>query len=526
MNNNLQKRIRTVLMNGNQSRDNVSGDGAGGSSTSTSTSTDSSSGTSSGKSYSQDMSSYSTSIAEMVAAQNDIEKQNTKIFGLPHQFLESTDIRIDSNNNFGYQFLTNIYAERPIITLMPGKMLYLPDYSKADAKIFGSIMAGGGFENDNAKSVLQSIIDSHDGGETRYYDFATDYSEYIKHVNLLCRIAAIYLGIGDEEGPGDKKYKNFDWGNYQAFNDYKNPVEDSFLFELKQAGTQFIQDFTIGQRAYVNFYIDPNSSVNESMSNTTQKSQLEGAFDSVEGIVKEGNMLLNSVSTAGDEIAGFFTTAGDAILDLANAATLGIFKNMLQLGGKEVLHGANLIFPEIWMESEYTKSFNIQINLSSPYGDRESIYLNIFVPMLHALALALPRQSSANSFSSPFLIRGYVPGWFSIDMGIVESISIDKGPEQTWTVEGFPTQVKITLQIKDLYSQLMLPPKTGMFFTNQGMMDYLGSLCGIDMTASQVLLKTKVMVALLKNSVTDIPNKIYRNIVDTGVNFFKDFFGY
>ena len=111
-------------------------------------------------------------------------------------------------------------------------------------------------------------------------------------------------------------------------------------------------------------------------------------------------------------------------------------------------------------------------------------------------------------------------------MGIVESISIDKGPEQTWSVEGLPTQAKITLQIKDLYSQLMLPPKTGMFFTNQGMMDYLGCMCGIDMTAAQVLLKAKVMVALLKNSVTDIPNKIYRNIIDTGVNFFKDFFGY
>ena len=516
MNGNLQNRIRTVLMNNNaRTNANTSTGDGGGSSTSTG-----------GKEYSQDMSSYSTSMAKMAAQQNDINSQNTKIFGLPHQFLPSTDIRIDNNNNFGYQFLTNIYSERPIVTLMPGKMLYLPDYSRSDAKIFGSIMAGGSFDSDNGKSVLESIISSHDEGQTRYYDFATDYSEYIKHVNLLCRVAAIYLGIGDLKGPTGEKYKNTDWGNYQAFNDYKNPVKDSFLFELKQAGTQFIQDFTIGQRSYVNFYIDPNSSVNESQSNTTQKSQLEGAFDSVEGIVKEGNMLLNSVSTAGDEIAGFFTTAGEAILDLANATTLGLFKNMLQLGGKEVLHGANMIFPEIWMESEYSKSFNIQINLSSPYGDTESIYLNIFVPMLHALALALPRQSSANSFSSPFLIRGYAQGWFSIDMGIVESISIDKGPEQSWNVSGLPTQVKITLQIKDLYSQLMLPPKTGMFFTNQGMMDYLGCMCGIDMTASQIVLKTKVLIALLKNDVIDIPNKIYRNIVDTGVNFFRNFFGY
>ena len=478
--------------------------------------------------YSVDMSKYSTTIADMVSETQDIDKQNTKIFGLPHQFLETADIRVDNNNNFGYQFLTNIYAERPIVTLMPGKMLYLPDYGKEDAKIFGSIMSSStsGELSENNKSVLQNIIDSHNNGETRYYDFATDYSQYIKHVNLLCRVAAIYLGIGDLEGPTGEKYKYTDWGNYQAFNGYKGSDDDKNILVDQQKGTQFIQDFTTGQRSYVNFYIDPNSSASESMSNTTQKSQLEGAFDSVEGIVKEGAMLLNSVSSAGDEIAGFFNTAGEAILDLANATTLGLFKNMLQLGGKEVLHGANLIFPEIWMESEYSKSFNIQINLASPYGDKESIYLNIFVPMLHALALSLPRQSSANSFSSPFLIRGYAQGWFSIDMGIVESISIEKGPEQSWSVEGLPTQAKITLQIKDLYSQLMLPPKTGMFFTNQGMMDYLGVMCGIDMTASQVLLKAKVMAALLMGSVGDIPNNMYRKLSDAFVNKFGNLFKY
>ena len=108
-------------------------------------------------------------------------------------------------------------------------------------------------------------------------------------------------------------------------------------------------------------------------------------------------------------------------------------------------------------------------------------------------------------------------------MGIVESISIEKGPEQSWSVEGLPTQAKITLQIKDLYSQLMLPPKTGMFFTNQGMMDYLGVMCGIDMTASQVLLKAKVMAALLMGSVGDIPNNMYRKLSDAFVNKFSNF---
>ena len=44
------------------------------------------------------------------------------------------------------------------------------------------------------------------------------------------------------------------------------------------------------------FIIDPNSSVTENISNVTQKSQLEGAFDSMEGIVKEATMFMSSAS--------------------------------------------------------------------------------------------------------------------------------------------------------------------------------------------------------------------------------------
>src|SRR5699024_4261261 len=167
--------------------------------------------------------------------------------------------------------------------------------------------------------------------------------------------------------------------------------------KLKEKVSNLATDVLVGQRSYVNFYVDPSTSVNESLSNTTQKSQLEGAFDSVEGIVKEASMLLNSISSAGDSIQQFMTSAGEAVLGLADTVTLGLFKNMLGLAEKEVLHGANLIYPEIWTDSEYSKSYSIQINLVSPYGDKEAIYLNVLVPMIHALCLALPRQSSANS---------------------------------------------------------------------------------------------------------------------------------
>lgn len=455
---------------------------------------------------------------------SNIDHLNTKILGIPHQFLPSADMRVDKHNQFGYCFAKDIYTERPVVTFMPGAANYLPDYSKADKKAFGSLMSD--LENSNSKKALDDLIGENT--ESRFYDFRSDYSSYIQYVNVLCRVCATYLGIENKTGPdGKTKYKYYDWGNYQAFTSYRVPdgMEDKGIFKIDSVNSALSKlerlsaDVLTGYRQYVSFYVDPSTSVSETATNSTQKSQLEGAFDSVEGIVKEATMLLASANGFQEQAGAFVDTAASAVAGLANTVTLGAFKNLLGLAEKEVLHGANLIYPEIWTDSDYSKTYTVTLNLVSPYGDKEAIFLNIFVPLFHALCLALPRQTTANTFTTPFLVRAFSKGWFSCDMGMVESISIDKGPDQTWTGEGLPTQVKITLNIKDLYSQLMISePKASLFFTNQGMMDFMGALCGVDLSMPNIVFKVKSIQALIVNKVTDLPNNLYRNLTESVYN--------
>ena len=474
-----------------------------------------------------DPQAYVSSLNSNISDNGNIEKLNTNIFGIPYQFLDTADFRFDKNNYFGFGFFNNIYMEKPLVTLMPGKMLFLPSYSKDNKKLFGSLE--GDIDNSNSKAALKELIDEKAG--TRYYDFTSDYTAYMNYVNLMCRVAAIYLGLdgSDHDGvkykaPDGGSYKTYDWKKYVTDEDYKNANEDKSLLSNIADFFETTKDMlTVGQRCYVNFYIDPNTSVNETISNTTQASQLEGAFDSLEGIVKEADMLIKTIGNS--SIQGFVDTAEGLVTDLANTMTLGIFKDMLGLG-EEVLHGSNLIYPEIWTDSDYSKSFSIQINLASPYGDKESIYLNILVPMLHALALALPRQSSENSFNSPFLIRGYAQGWFSIDMGMVESITIDKGPEQSWTVDGLPTEVKVTLNIKELYGNLMMAPSTkpSYFFSNQGLIDYLGVACGVDMTIPNIYFNFRLAAAMLTSKFKDLPNNTYYRMTESVRNYLNKIF--
>lgn len=478
--------------------------------------------TNTGNTYYYDVLRYQSTKTAKSKSESVFDAQNTQLLGIPHQFLDTADFRIDEKNYFGYCFAKDIFMERPVVTFMPGKVNYLPDYSKQDKKIFGSLSAD--MNNENSKNALKDLMDEN--AESRYYDFASDYSTYIRYVNLMCRVAATYLGIEKRIGPdGKTPYAMYDWANYQLLNNYETPVKDNtgILSAIEDLGSylteklgQLSSDVIAGQRNFVHFYVDPSTSINETMSNGTQKSQLEGAFDSMEGIVKEASMLLSSISGAGEQVGQFVTSAGEGIISLVDTVSLGLFKNMLGLAEKEVLHGANIIYPEIWMDTDYSKSYTVQLNLVSPYGEKEAVYLNIMVPLLHALALSLPRQTSANSYTMPFIIRAFAKGWFSCDMGIVESISIDKGPEQSWSIEGLPTQVKITMTVKDLYSQLMMSPsnKPNLFFTNQGMMDYLGSLCGVDLTVPNIVFKAASIKALLAG-INDIPSNIYRDLTES-----------
>lgn len=466
--------------------------------------------------YSYSTANYAHNLKKQAESSLDFDIQNTNILGIPHQFIPTADSRIDKENNFGYCFAKNIFMERPIVTLVPGTTNFLPDMSKADKKSFQSLMTEYKSDKD-ATSVLENVMASFDDGKNvRYYDFKSDYPSYIRYVNLMCRVAAVYLGIGDEEGPDGTKYKYYDWATYQHYNSYpeklrkddkaKSLIQGTNVFDLTanlswltEQVNQLTTDMFLGYKQYVHFYVDTSTSVSESITNTTQKSQLEGMFDTAESVVKEATMILNSVSDATDFVTGFLDKATQALGTVANTVTFGHFNNMLQLSGREVLHGANLIYPEIWMDSEYSKDYSITVDLVSPYGSDEAIYLNIIVPMIHLLAFALPRQSTANSYISPFLVRGYSKGWFSCDMGIVTSISFDKGSEQSWTVNGLPSRVKVTMNIKDLYAKLMMTPAhiPDLFFTNQGMIDYLGSMCGLDLTVPNIITKMETMKALL-----------------------------
>jgi hypothetical protein len=182
-----------------------------------------------------------------------------------------------------------------------------------------------------------------------------------------------------------------------------------------------------------------------------------------------------------------------------------------------MINGNSVLFPEIYSNSDYSSNYNLKFNLISPYGDTESVYLNVWVPFFHLMALVCPRQvkGSANAYSSPFIVKSFSRGWYNCNMGIVESMGVERGDE--WNVNGLPTNLQVTLSIKDLYSDLMISKSTepGTFLANQSLMDYLAVSAGVDISKPMLLKKMELITAIFKGSIVQIPDLIYEDMLQT-----------
>lgn len=456
----------------------------------------------------------------------------SRFFGSPYTFLKETDPQITITDYDGDTFTEgrtytkNIAMEAPLVHFIPGLPTYLRSFDKTTIgamKEYVSAKESGG-------EIGTEIMERVAGTEGRFFNFVPAFAEYIKYVNILCRTAALYIGIGDKTVPGtDIPYKHYNYANFQEKINGKDAKETFFgsmdewdsisdgIVAVKNAISELKTDIFSGNQS-VKLYVDTSSSFSEDLSNSTGQSQLASMFDTGQNIAKEldfwvagegadtinaiGNTLMDAVGTLTDGVMGLLG------MDSGMAVNIGNY-------GKYIINGSNLVFPNMWNDSEYRKDYRFTLDLQSPYGDPESIFLNIIMPLMWMIAMTAPRQTSANSYSSPFLVRVVSKGWFSCDMGIINSISIEKGGSDAWNTSGLPLSMKIGISVSDMYTAMSIPSSTqpGLFYNNPGLLEFLAATCGVDTIIPNLALKVDTFVNMFENMVTDIPSNLYNKKV-------------
>ena len=492
-----------------------------------------------------------------------------RIFGVPHQFIDTTDMRPDDGSALGIEFMNNIMAETPILSILPGIPDYLADMDQ-DKKIQLTTALSEAVNEALTTAGMQRIEESN--LDTKFFEFAPRCMEYMTYVNVLARMGAIFLGLGQVQVPGygEYNYGNFNWFRWHLSNAYagkkapgndftqvaksavedlgigvdavekwaKNNFEDAgeMLGFLKKQEEEADGDVKIKKDEdrfksanqldsaslnvfymdsyYIDFFIKPPS-YQDSFQNSTSQSRLAGAIQGASDMAKELQFILGgamSVETGklNEQVGNFNTNMNNLIKSTEMNENMKKIMSSLITGSTSVITGANLIFPEIWESSNYSRDFSMEMTFSTPYATRESYFLNIWVPMSFLLALVLPRQTTVNSYSAPFLVRATVPGFFSCDMGIVKDVSITKGGPSgdNWSKDGLPTEVNVTINIADLYNALSMsnyrtPKNIWNFLWNTPLLDYVGVACGLNMRSSEYDKKITLIKALTKNWASD-----------------------
>lgn len=448
----------------------------------------------------------------MTTSMNGIE-------GIPYQFMPTVDARLDNtgrssdNSKIGRKYAEKVMGRLPLLFLTPCFPKALTDFS-----------------NDDKNSLINMILDGNAdedliNGSGRYYSISFAYDEYYRYLNCMMAATAAFLGIYDKTIPGytgetSKKIGEYDWS--------------------KELNSDFKTFFDAAEN--VVFYLDGFNSVSESFTNEVTESSIASQINGTSDTAHELNFLLAGNNSALAKIAetaeSAVGTVTSALSDIIGDLGGGIIGSLADKGINTIANGGKIIFPQIWANSSYSRSYTLDIKLRSPDHDSLSIFLNIIKPYCKILCLCLPRvmenesHYNANAYMSPFLVKAFSKGMFNIDMGIISSLSVNKGAECQWNDDGLPTQIDISIDITDLYSSLAMSgfESTGLIgnpfkatkqivkiVNNTAYMDFLANMAGLNVGQMAIGRRIQMFKYLTETSLVQYPSRKFQQF-DRGIS--------
>lgn len=458
-----------------------------------------------------------TPIGNSSQAYNKLLKRYVFAFGSPPKYTEAVDpyygVSAEDKQNgiaVGRAMLQTWFSDPAIFSICPGAVDYLPGLRKSDKEAFINRVAG---------AVTNDIKGIFDGDknldlEGKLYEFKSAYKDYINIVNVLARTSARYMGIGDVSniiGGNGTKLKNFDYGYYTS-ND-KGTSTKSIFGQTKLALSTLVED-----RQYIHFFVNnAGANVSENITTTPGSSDIENYINNSNLSSIQRNLQFLTGGAVGDS-----ATSSDfnAVIEDVKKSIGGnsILSQLISLTGN-YLKGGRLVFPQMITGVGYDKSINVTLKFTSISGDKRSIFKYTILPALHLLAIASPKQISDSMYTYPFLCRVYQKGWVNSDLAFISNLDLKRGgsDDTSWTVDGLSTEIIATFTVTPLYSNLMVTSAAHpiLAMRNTALMEYLGTLCGLDLKINNLGMKVGNALSLLGHSVVDIPTNFARGIGDT-----------
>ena len=258
---------------------------------------------------------------------------------------------------------------------------------------------------------------------------------------------------------------------------------------------------------YVSFRVENTGDASESFSNQVGESEISSKINSISGSARstrfsaaDGNVADGGI--VGDAVKGVLKSAADLAMGAANS--LGI-DGIAALGGN-----AFTDIPKMWLQSTTNMPrMSYRIRLSSPYGNRYSKFVNIWLPLSMLLAGALPLSAGPHAYASPFLCQLFDRGRAQTRLGMIESIQVTRGMNNlAFNKIGEPMSVEVSFTVVELSNILHMPiaksfnPITdasiSAIFDNESLYhDYIATLTSLSL-AEQIYVGERLKIGVTK----------------------------
>lgn len=239
--------------------------------------------------------------------------------------------------------------------------------------------------------------------------------------------------------------------------------------------------------AFASFRVNYTGAVGESFSNQVGESEIAQKVNSMSSSARETNFNLANGNIDDGVVGKIIGAVGMAVKSFAEGAA-----DMLSISGLAALGGACLVdIPKHWQSSSANlPRSTYTITLSSPYGNPISQLLNIYTPLAMLLAGALPLATGKQSYTSPFLVELYDKGRSVTRLGMIDSLSIQRGTGNLgFNADGHAMAIDVSFSVVDMSSILYMPisegfslnPAEGVFDEDTVFSDYMSVLAGMSL---------------------------------------------
>jgi len=213
----------------------------------------------------------------------------------------------------------------------------------------------------------------------------------------------------------------------------------------------------------VRLFVTDEMTANENITISWQENKIASMLNSMAANTRAIQAVLSGMRTlrsgspvyenkaqamAEDVVSNVIDKLGSLILsDQTRNQLKSIASTLIEWLGK----GYRISFPRIWMDSDYSSTFNLTVRLVSPYGCPKAIKEFVVKPLLYLLLLGSPSTTSGVTYGEVIPVRVRAYGITDIRLGCIESISINRGGQDTvFNFYKQPLSVYLNITIRPL----------------------------------------------------------------------------